>query len=533
MPVSGAVSPMLTNSFVAIGSDSGRTACPSCTTSRFFKGLIDEVDIFNRALSASEIATIYNASVPGKCVITNPPYIIAQPMSATVKPGTNVTFQVGAVGTMPLTCQWRLNGTILPATTNLSLTISNVQPGNAGTYSATVSNSIASATSSNAVLKVNVVFAFGNGLLLTNTYNSFSGSVTVQLQNAYTNGLIFYTLDGSPPTFASTLYTAPFSVSHNAILRALGYSADFFQSGELVPTTLLIVPAYSLIAATSGGGSVALNPPGGVYLSNTTVSVTATPASGWTFLQWLGDASGASPVANVAMNGNRNLHAVFGTTLNTTAAGSGSVALSPAGGVYPYGTEVALTAIPQAGSYFVLWGNAASGNVNPLYFVLTNANPTVSALFAGLAGGQAALSVTPNGSGKVTVNPRANFYSLGTGVTLSATPNAGQSFLGWTGDASGANNPLNITMDQSKAITANFTKKPTLSATTPLNGMTDQGFRFTLGGEFGGVYRIDSSTGLLTWLPLTTVTNPYGNVQLIDSAGTNARRMFYRAVQLP
>jgi uncharacterized repeat protein (TIGR02543 family) len=132
----------------------------------------------------------------------------------------------------------------------------------------------------------------------------------------------------------------------------------------------------------------------------------------------------------------------------------------------------------------------------------------------------------------VTVNPRANVYTLGTGVTLTATPDAGQSFLGWAGDASGTNNPLSITMDQSRVITANFTRKPILTANPPSGGLTDQGFRVALEGEFGGAYGIESSTGLVNWLPLMTVTNPYGKGQFVDPASANVSRRFYRAVQL-
>jgi hypothetical protein len=506
-------------------------AIGAANSQSFFNGMIDEPTLYNRALSLAEIQAIYNAVASGKCGL--PPSIVVPPKSQAVRPGTNVSFSVLASGRQPFSYQWMLNGVSLSGTTNASLTLSNVQPSNAGSYSVNVTNAIATATSSAAVLKVNVVFAFGNGLPLTNAQTSFSGPVTVQLQNAYTNGLIFFTLDGSTPTFASTLYTGPFVVSQSVVLRALGYSADFFQSGQLDPTTVLIVPVYSLTPATSGGGSIAFNPAGGSYLSNTVVSVTATPASGWTFLQWMGDLTGANPVASVTMGGNRRVTAVFGTTLGTTAAGNGSVALSPPGGLYPYGSVVALTAIPQAGNYFGLWGNAASGNVNPLYFTVTNASPTVSCLFASLAGGQAALVVTPSGHGKVTVNPRANVYTVGAGVILTATPDAGQSFLGWTGDASGTSNPLGITMNQSRVITANFTRKPTLSANTSLGGLTGQGFQLFLDGELGGVYRVDSSTGLVNWLPLMTVTNLYGKVQCVDPAGTNAPRRFYRAMQLP
>ena len=61
-PVShvGKISSMLANSFVAIGSEDGRTTC-DCIGNRYYSGLIDEVGIYKRALSGNEITAIYNA----------------------------------------------------------------------------------------------------------------------------------------------------------------------------------------------------------------------------------------------------------------------------------------------------------------------------------------------------------------------------------------------------------------------------------------------------------------------------------------
>ncbi len=56
----GAISPLPSGSFVAIGSEDGRTQFADCVGSRYFNGLIDEVRIYDRALSASEIKAIYD-----------------------------------------------------------------------------------------------------------------------------------------------------------------------------------------------------------------------------------------------------------------------------------------------------------------------------------------------------------------------------------------------------------------------------------------------------------------------------------------
>jgi hypothetical protein len=54
----GSIVPMLPKSYLAIGSEDGRTTCPECVANRYFKGLIDEVAIYNRALSAEEIQAL-------------------------------------------------------------------------------------------------------------------------------------------------------------------------------------------------------------------------------------------------------------------------------------------------------------------------------------------------------------------------------------------------------------------------------------------------------------------------------------------
>jgi hypothetical protein len=57
----GAIAPMLPDSFVTIGSEDGRTTCPDCIGQRYFKGSIGNVAIYNRALTAPEISEDYAA----------------------------------------------------------------------------------------------------------------------------------------------------------------------------------------------------------------------------------------------------------------------------------------------------------------------------------------------------------------------------------------------------------------------------------------------------------------------------------------
>jgi hypothetical protein len=120
-----------------------------------FRGDIDEVALYDRALSGAEITAIYNAVDSGKCPDKVAPFIVAQPENRTALAGEPVHFSVSALGTAPLSYQWKLNGAGLADETKSSLSFVSVQMTNAGTYSVEVTNSAGAITSSGAVLAVN------------------------------------------------------------------------------------------------------------------------------------------------------------------------------------------------------------------------------------------------------------------------------------------------------------------------------------------------------------------------------------------
>lgn len=80
--------------------------------------------------------------------------IITQPLGANVRAGTNVNFVVGASGTAPLSYLWTKNGKPIAGATTSVLFLTNIQSGDAGTYSAIVTNAFGTASSHGAVLVV-------------------------------------------------------------------------------------------------------------------------------------------------------------------------------------------------------------------------------------------------------------------------------------------------------------------------------------------------------------------------------------------
>ncbi|MCX7956972.1 MAG: glycosyl hydrolase family 8 [Endomicrobia bacterium] len=66
------------------------------------------------------------------------------------------------------------------------------------------------------------------------------------------------------------------------------------------------------------------------------------------------------------------------------------------------------------------------------------------------------VNISPQNSGSVTLNPVGGSYTAGTQVTITATANTGYTFSNWSGDVSGTQNPITVTMNSNKNVTAHF-----------------------------------------------------------------------------
>ena len=90
------------------------------------------------------------------------PFITLQPTDQGGLPGTSVTLVAAAGGTPPLSYQWKRNGVSVSGGTSASLILSNLSVAKQGTYTVVVSNLFGSVTSSNAVVMLVPVMAWGN-----------------------------------------------------------------------------------------------------------------------------------------------------------------------------------------------------------------------------------------------------------------------------------------------------------------------------------------------------------------------------------
>ena len=126
-------------------------------TGNYFVGQIDEVAVFDRALSSGEISTLYGVGRTGAPL---PPTILGHPASKTLYTTRTVTLNVSAVGSDPLTYQWRKNGAALTDTDRISgsttptLSLTDLQAPDAGDYDVVVTNPWGDQTSDAATLTV-------------------------------------------------------------------------------------------------------------------------------------------------------------------------------------------------------------------------------------------------------------------------------------------------------------------------------------------------------------------------------------------
>ena len=118
---------------------------------RKFAGLLDEVSLYDRALTSSEIAALYSAGAAAKCKEVN---ILSEPGNQVVAQGSTAVFAVSATGLAPLSYQWRFGDAAISGATNTILSLSNVQSADSGIYSVVISNSLGAVTSALAGLTV-------------------------------------------------------------------------------------------------------------------------------------------------------------------------------------------------------------------------------------------------------------------------------------------------------------------------------------------------------------------------------------------
>ncbi len=119
-----------------------------------FKGVIDELSLYGRALTPAEIVSIFAARGAGKTP-SSPTIMSVTPPSWFVNEGSSVSYTVTATGSPTLAYQWQFRSMDIADATNATLVLTNVIYAQAGSYHVVVTNSGGTATSASVLLQVN------------------------------------------------------------------------------------------------------------------------------------------------------------------------------------------------------------------------------------------------------------------------------------------------------------------------------------------------------------------------------------------
>jgi hypothetical protein len=120
---------------VSIGAESSG---PGPTYDLAYDGTISQVAIYPSALTAAQVLAHYAARYGPNM----PPFITAQPVSATNYVSLPASLSVAAGGTVPLSYQWNQNGVNVTGATMDTLSFANLAFANAGTYTVGITNTI-------------------------------------------------------------------------------------------------------------------------------------------------------------------------------------------------------------------------------------------------------------------------------------------------------------------------------------------------------------------------------------------------------
>jgi uncharacterized repeat protein (TIGR02543 family) len=268
----------------------------------------------------------------------------------------------------------------------------------------------------------------------------------------------------------STIDSYTFTINSNRELVA-----NFAQQGQNYTVTSSALPLV--------GGSTSI--PSGTYSSGQSVTITATPASGYNFVNWTekGTQVSASASLTFIISANRTLVANFiqqnekFTLTSSTLPLAGGTTSIPSG-TYMSGQEVTIRATPAAGYTFVNWTNNGTvvSTLGRYKFTITE-NLTLVANFTQVVQNFTMTSSTLPVEGGTTDIPSGT-YTSGQVVTIIATPAEGYNFVNWTESGMEVSTfpSYTFTVSSNNNLVANFTRQSknftVTSSSLPFDGGT-------------------------------------------------------------
>ena len=537
--------------------------------------------------------TIYANNViptPRYTLTPIPPSITVQPASQTVISNSTVTLTAFAVGEKTLSYQWKFNGTNLVSETSTTLIITNVQGGNVGTYTVLASNSVGTATSIPALLKIKnpvnpILFSDDFETNSASRWDLFWGSgngvsdYTVDWAFDYTHEATMingagYFIPPAPNSTGTTTRGVRLTVNNNDT-NGLIAGVNLYPKGKTFSNDFTLkfdmwinYPGDAAGAGSTGSTEYAIC---GINHLGTQPNWAATSASSTDGLWFAVDGEGGvstdyrSFVGNLAgtqtelfgaasgLSQSNSTAAIYQTlfpaTRHETSGAPGKnwveVELRQSGGTITWLMDSTIVAQRTNTSSFTS-GKAMIGFMDTFSSVASPSNQAfvifdnvrVEDLGQTL---QAPTITTPPQSQQVTAGTNVSFSVVANGsapllyqwlfnnVTLNGETNSSLQLTNVQPTNSG-NYTVNVSNDAGLAtatVTLTVASQPPRFGSISRNGSGSAQMNFS--GDIGVSYLLEASTNLLSWKPISVLAISNGPLPFLDLEASNFPSRYYRS----
>ncbi|MBN1506207.1 MAG: hypothetical protein JW955_05150 [Sedimentisphaerales bacterium] len=240
-------------------------------------------------------------------------------------------------------------------------------------------------------------------------------------------------------TFVCWNHTGGVSVANateqSTTMTINGYGSLCPQFEEMPCTVTVCTPANGIVSPSPGAH---------VYDCNSSVPISATPASGYQFVRWSttgGVSVASSTVASTTMtvNGDGSVCPEFESvpptsyTVTVCTPANGTVSPSPGTHVYDCNSSIPISATPGSCDRFVRWN--CGGGVSVVNSTWATTTMTVSgdgSLCPQFEKAPCAVTICTPTNGTASPSPGYYTYDCGSSTSISATPASGYHFVRWS-----------------------------------------------------------------------------------------------------
>ncbi|MGJ8639765.1 MAG: carbohydrate-binding protein [Opitutaceae bacterium] len=257
------------------------------------------------------------------------------------------------------------------------------------------------------------------------------------------------------------------------------------------------VTTYDLNYAASAGGSISGSSAQTVNAGSAGSTVTAVANTGYSFVDW-SDSSTSNPRTDTNVSGDISVIANFEIntySLSYSANANGSISGNSAQSVDHGSDGSAVSAVADTGYSFVDWSDASTANPRTDSNVTSGIN--VSANFEI---NTYTLTYTADVNGSITGNSSQTVDHGSDGSVVTAVPNVEYYFVDWS-DSSTANPRTDLNAAGDITVTANFATPVAYNGPHAIPGLIEAedyddgiegfGYHDTSAGNTGGAYRSD------------------------------------------